>query len=32
LIEDGFVTLDDARLMATAKGRPVLNAVLAKLL
>lgn len=32
LIDGGFVTLDEARLTATAKGRPVLNAVLAKLL
>lgn len=32
LIDGGFVTLDDDRLTATIKGRPVLNALLAKLL
>jgi putative oxygen-independent coproporphyrinogen III oxidase len=32
LIEGGFVTLDGERLATTAKGRPVLNAVLAKLI
>ena len=32
LIGDGFLELADGRLRATAKGRPVLNAVLARLL
>ena len=32
LIDGGFVTLDAERLTATASGRPVLNAVLGKLL
>ena len=32
LIEGGFVTLDDERLVATAAGRQRLNAVLAALL
>src|SRR5690606_11015081 len=32
LIEAGFLELVDGRLRATAKGRPVLNAVLARLL
>ncbi|WP_029418293.1 radical SAM family heme chaperone HemW [Brevundimonas bacteroides] len=32
LVEDGFLTLADGRLAATAKGRPVLDAVLKTLL
>ena len=32
LIADGFLALDDGRLRATPKGRPLLNAVLARLL
>lgn len=32
LVADGFLALKDGRLRATAKGRPLLNAVLARLL
>ena len=32
LVEDGLVRRDGARLMATAQGRPVLNALLRALL